>query len=328
MFKPELNLNIENLEQKKETGVTIYLENFFEGREKNEQEKRVMEYLTFLKETLMNEENYIDHGGAAKVYQMGQRSICVKIMKDRHVSPHAEMYDLGARPIEEFRFMEELHDFERGGIRSPVAEALLESGESVALVMEKLDAINLQHILNGQEEFPTGFDAENFFGSLDDYLNALHNEKGIVHMDLYPRNIMIDRETGQAYVIDFGRAKNVSHLPEHEKERQAKNDYDRYDEIYQQVENHIAGKETRHERIPTTHEVHHFSKHTKVVYSKELRKDAVRIAHDMLKNDESVSVLPFGSSKDLFISRESHELTGTHKIIVEGVPFYIGVKKD
>lgn len=328
MFKPELNLEIKPNDAEKPTGLTIYLEEVFAGKERTEQERRVFEYLTLFKNALTNQENYIDHGGAAKVYSLDKNDICVKIMKDRHISQNANMYDLGARPIEEFRFMEMLHNFSHGGVRAPIAEAYLESGETTAIVMEKLNAVNLQHILNGTEDLPEGFDHDKFLTDLDNYINALHSEKGLVHMDLYPRNIMIDRENGQCYVIDFGRARDISQLPEHEQQRIIGNDYARYDEIFEQLDNFVAGKNVRKEVIPTNHEVHHFSRHTKIHLSRELKKDAGKIARRMLLENETTAVLPLGDSKDLFITQDENLVVGPHRLIVNGVYFYVGVKRE
>ena len=38
----------------------------------------------------------------------------------------------------------------------------------------------------------------------------MHDETGIVHGDLFARNIMVDKETGNPRVIDFGRSKYFS----------------------------------------------------------------------------------------------------------------------
>lgn len=328
MFKPELNFEFKANPAEKETGLTIYLEEVYAGKEKTEQERKVFEYLTLFKEALMNQENYIDHGGAAKVYSLDKNDICVKVMKDRHVSENAQMYDLGARPIEEFRFMEMLHNFSHGGVRAPIAEAYLESGESTAIVMEKLNAVNLQHILNGTEELPEGFDADKFLEDLDNYINALHTEKNLAHMDLYPRNIMLDRNNAQCYVIDFGRAQDVSKLPEHEQQKRFDNDYARYDEVFNQLDKFIAGGTLKKEIIPTNHEVHHFSKHTKIHLSRELKKDAIKIAKQMLLENEMTTVLPLGVSKDLYISQNEKLMVGPHRLLVNGIHFYIGVKKE
>ncbi len=327
MFQPELpELDSQYKIEQDKNGLTIYLEKVFEGEEKNEQERRVLQYLSLLKNELMNEENYIDQGGLAKVYSMGDRDICIKIMRNRHLSANPNAYDLGAKPLEEFVIMETLHGFDRGGIRAPIPEACIESGDSSAIIMERLDAVNLQHVLNGQEKMPEGFKSREFFTSLDEYLNALHSEKGIAHMDLYPRNIMIDRKTGKAFVIDFGRAQRIFNLGEDEKQKRIDADFDRYDEMFGELEKFDGGKEVKKEIIPNRHEIHHFGRQTKIAFSKHLKKEAMKIAKTMLDNNETMSFLPLGEAKnDLVISIDKSLVVGHHHFVFQGIDFYVGV---
>jgi len=329
MFQPGFNFEFKEEEQVVKTeGLTIYLEKVFEGEERSEQERRTLEYLSVVRRALMDEANYIDHGGAAKVYQLGNREICVKIMKNRHASPQASQYNLGASPLTEFKFMELLHGHTCSGIRTPIAEAYIESGDTAAIVMEKLNAVNLQHILNGKEGIPEKFDVKKFFTALDEYINTLHSEYNIAHMDLYPRNIMIDRETGEAYVIDLGRAERIIHIGSEERQKRIDHDFDRYDEMYLELEKLANGMQVKKEFIPGRHEVHQFSRHTKVHLAKDVKREAIKIAEQLLMHNRNIEVVPLGKARDLFISTEKSLVVGAHHIKVLGVDFYIGIKRN
>ena len=71
-------------------------------------------------------------------------------------------------------------------------------------------SIKLEDILEPQnqkfkKEFPENFDPEIFFDKLENFIRKIH-EKGIYHRDLFPRNVLIDENTGLPIVIDFGDA--------------------------------------------------------------------------------------------------------------------------
>lgn len=328
MFKPELSMEIPPTLEKEIKGVTFYLENFLIDEGSLEREKRLHEYLSLIKETFDNQDNYMDHGGAAKVYSFAEREVCIKIMKNRHLSQSKEMFNLGNKPIVEFALMERLHDFKKGGVRSPVAEACVESGESSMIIMEKLDAVNVQHVLNGSEEMPESFDREKFCESLEEYIDGLHEEKGIAHMDLFPRNVMIDRKTGAAYVIDFGRSELLNNLSDEEKQKSMDDDWGKYDELYLKLENFLKKEVAKKEIIPTAHESHAFGKDTKINYSESLRQSARHIALKLLKNGEEMGSIPLGENrKDILVSRNKELVVGLEQFELEGVEFWVGVRR-
>lgn len=117
------------------------------------------------------------------------------------------MYDLGNSPEEEAIIQNMLNDFEVEGVFVPTIRAEYHGRESSAIIMEKLDAVNLQLALIGEEEMPASFSLDDFSDRLEKYVSAMHQKKGIVHKDLEARNVMVDRKTGFPRVIDFGRSK-------------------------------------------------------------------------------------------------------------------------
>lgn len=326
MFQPDFNFEYVAPEEKAK-GITFYLENFLKDEACDEREKRLYDYLHLLKDVFDNEKNYIDHGGAAKVYSLGDREICVKIMRNRHMSENSEMFNLGNRPVVEFAIMERVHGLHKGGVRSPTAEACLESGDSSAIVMEKLDAVNLQHVLNGTVDLPKNFDNKKFFHSMDEYLNALHDEMGVAHMDLFPRNIMIDKKTGEAYVIDFGRAELLGTLPDGLRQKKIDDDWNRYDILYLEMEKFYLGKELKKETIKTRNEVHQFGKGTEIHYSRFIKDKAHKLAEKILNEDGDICTVPLGKANNsLFVTTKKELVVGTYHFVMHGKDFYVGVK--
>ena len=73
------------------------------------------------------------------------------------------------------------------------------------------DATKIEDVINPKKEkfraeLPEKFDIEIFFSHLTDFIKNMHEEKNIYHRDLFSRNILIDHETGNPIVLDFGDA--------------------------------------------------------------------------------------------------------------------------
>ncbi len=150
---------------------------------------------------------FLGNGAVAEVYtfRRDSRNLCVKWIKDY------ERYAEGAHILKEIEFMDRLEDLVVDGVRAPKPFFAFKSMRMEGIVMEQLNATNFQRVLERQtteglkDEFPPVFNLENFFDSLENYVKAMHT-KGVFHGDLFLRNIMIDRETGLPYLIDYGKA--------------------------------------------------------------------------------------------------------------------------
>lgn len=161
-----------------------------------------------LKERIEKPENLIGEGGVGSVIDMGN-GVCVKLMENRENSPHKDMMDLGNNPKIESEFQAKLDGFVSEGVFSPRVYGYYIGERGAAIIMEKLNAVNLQEIMAGKESLPENFNTNDFFTRLEGYIQDVHAEKKMAHCDLYARNIMVDRETGLPLVIDFGRAVNL-----------------------------------------------------------------------------------------------------------------------
>lgn len=293
-----------------------------------EEERRAVDFLKHLSNTMQDGENFLDNGGAARVYSLpNQSSSCFKVMKNRHIASNASSYDLGASPQQEFLFMEKVRGLEVEGCRAPIAEMCIESGDSAVIVMERLRAVSLQHILNGKQELPEGFDYDKFFVSLERYIEALHRERHIVHNDLYARNVMVDVDTGLPYVIDFGRSKSTEKDSAEIAEVHEEEDWKRYDEIFIALEKLQRFERTLIETIPIPNDTYSFDEDIKVHYSRRVFEVAISLLNAKDTDFTKDIVVPLGSSDDLVLTRNKDSVSGIRSIKKGDKVFYLGRKK-
>lgn len=186
--------------------------------------------------------NYIDKGGAGIVYRLPQ-GLCIKVMQVvRHDMPGANKYDLGNDTHEEAQYLKELSKFEAKGVRSPryIGHTKKKMPDGMdGIVMEELRATNLEKMFKGDEEMPEGFDWHTFMDALEGYISALH-EKGIVHGDMAPRNVMVDKQTGLPRVIDFGRSFKKDTLSPTVWEQKIANEWTELERISEKIEGFLG----------------------------------------------------------------------------------------
>ncbi len=152
-----------------------------------------------------NQELFLGSGNIARVYSLADEpGLCVKkIINEVGYSQENSV-------ASEARFQNDLSGFEVAGVRTPYVKETLSGGGLTVIVMEELDAVNFEIAAKGKAPIPAGFDIDDFFDRLKQYINAMHEEKGIFHKDLAPRNIMICNKTGNPFVIDFGRSEYLA----------------------------------------------------------------------------------------------------------------------
>ena len=143
----------------------------------------------------------IGEGGTARVYLASRENddepLVVKILRQEIV--------LNKNALE--RFMEEYAMVER--IQSRHVARIFSHGNyqnNVYLVMEFFEGGDLSKRLGGKPVPPP--EALKFFRELMFALGDIH-EKGILHRDLKPQNLMFRRD-GSLAIVDFGIAKNIA----------------------------------------------------------------------------------------------------------------------
>lgn len=150
------------------------------------------------------EGNALGSGRVAEVYRVdGAHNICCKKVKNYKAYSDEEENSM----YQEAQFLEELMGFEIDGARVPRFVQCFAGGDFDAILMEEVSGKSLEQLMNGDEEFPASFDMDAFFRTLGKFLENLHDQKGIYHLDIAPRNVMVDRETGLPVLIDFGRSR-------------------------------------------------------------------------------------------------------------------------
>ena len=206
--------------------------------EEVERLERDLAYFHTIERWVEDPGNYIDKGGAGNVYGFDKIRLCIKVMKNYRNDPNSEYFDIGNSALVEAMLMREVDGLEVSGARAPTPVQAVVGEHVSAIIMERLNAVNVQHVLNGTVGYPQTFDFERFATGISDYLDVLHSEKNIVHGDLFPRNLMINQETGAPYLIDFGRSKMTGDLDPIQGEKLKRADWSRLEETLDEVEAH------------------------------------------------------------------------------------------
>ncbi|HJN85002.1 MAG TPA: protein kinase [Patescibacteria group bacterium] len=222
---------------------------------KEEHETLRDERLVFFKEAVLEEDvrkrveadiakiaadpgRFIDKGGAGAVYNSAA-GICIKVLEPREMSPNAHLMDIG-NPVEVEASIQRMLTEVVDGARAPWCYAFMKgrlASEKSVIVMEQLDAVNLQMVMNGTQELPEGFDPDDFLMALSSYIDYMHDDAGVVHLDLAPRNVMVDRKTGTPRIIDFGRSRLTDKMSEGGRESAMRADSKAYEDIEDKLYN-------------------------------------------------------------------------------------------
>jgi serine/threonine protein kinase len=189
------------------------------------------QYIKALQKWIDQPENYLDCGGAGKVFSLGD-GVCIKVMENRHNRADAHKYNLGNSVYQESLLLRKMSHFSCEGVRSPVFLQYFSGQKYTAIIMEQLNAYNLEHILQGKHSLPERYDRDVFCDRLGAYLEELHATMEVAHMDFEARNVMVDKDTGDPYVIDFGRSVHLKDIEDDKKRYQCeRDDEDKYEEI-------------------------------------------------------------------------------------------------
>ena len=149
------------------------------------------------------EHNSLGKGTVAEVFQDPDvESMCYKIIYN------FKKYNKWNNVKEEADFLDDLSEVNVRGVRAPIPICYVEDENNCAITMETIPGVSLEDILIRGAKVPENFDFEDFFDSLEEYIEAIHG-MGIYHRDLNTGNIIIDERTLKPVVIDFGAARKI-----------------------------------------------------------------------------------------------------------------------
>lgn len=169
-------------------------------------EKEAQDIVKTVENTLNNRSESIGRGATAEVYvkklENGHSQYCFKFIYNLQSPDYLKYNNIK----EETGFLLKLYNLNLKGVKIPEPIGYIETDLAHVLIMEKLNAITLASVLEEGEKLPTSFNAEDFFKRLEEFVLEMHKNR-IHHRDLHSGNIMIDIETGEPCMIDFGRSK-------------------------------------------------------------------------------------------------------------------------
>lgn len=130
----------------------------------------------------------------------GFGDVCVKKIKEY---PEVKINDID----QEVMFQKQV---EQAGVRVPKSLFSLKRGIEKYIAMERIKGFSLKdatEIHRSSEFFSQAkdFNTEVFFDKLSKSIKKMH-EESIYHRDLHAGNVMVEYETGEPVVIDFGSA--------------------------------------------------------------------------------------------------------------------------
>lgn len=171
--------------------------------------QEVVMVLESIDSTFGDETYFIGEGTVGKVYSMPYAPhVCVKYITDKDM-----LQKHGNTVRQEIEYLIELDDFVVGNIQAPQVLFNYKSQVIEAFGMKTIDGLSLDKIIADRNscdflEVIRKQDVKDVVKNMKDFITKMHEEKKIVHRDLAPRNIMVDRN-GVWYVIDFGKSKKI-----------------------------------------------------------------------------------------------------------------------
>ena len=184
----------------------------------NEEEKRKNELfheqyeqeLYAVADKIFQQEQKRGEGKSAEVFRdTRENGLCYKVIRNIRETLH--------NTDEESEFLNDLIGIQHS-VRVPEPIVSLsaytqheEEGKQIRkkewmLIMEEIQGHSLKDIIDskGSIPLPKQFDQETFFTHLEDFIQNHMHVRGIFHRDLHEGNIMIDEQTGEPVIIDFG----------------------------------------------------------------------------------------------------------------------------
>jgi serine/threonine protein kinase len=166
---------------------------------KQEQAKTREKLRIITQEALENKMESIGAGTTAKIVISSQDdNFCYKVITS------IDNYRKGNDVKQETEYLDKLTSITGTHTRVPKPYSYEMNKSGHLYIMERLNAASLQEIFDNVQQLPSGFNSQEFFDDLEEFIHKMH-QKGLYHRDLSnPGNIMVDKNTGMPYIIDFG----------------------------------------------------------------------------------------------------------------------------
>lgn len=211
-----LNFHAKKIHEKVSSSDSLESENRLQKTEGFIDHKMTKEEINSLHEIVREvciEENKIGFGRTSYVYMDPENESCYKyILPGR---PHQNDIDVQAEIMDKM-----CEDREIAIVPTPyfsvnysyVAEIQNKKvlQKRNLLIMERVNGFSFEQIFDQKQldkNLPENFDFELFKERLLTFVNKMHDEYGIYHCDIAPRNIMIDLETHKPVIIDFDNSR-------------------------------------------------------------------------------------------------------------------------
>ncbi len=161
-----------------------------------------------LAEELFIKQNELGTGKSADVFRDDQKNagFCYKVVDRQGFLDHDTEIEMS--------FMEKVRDIDDSVfVPEPIASIKARGvdkgdgkrGSRQVLVMDEVYGNTIAYVCTHREKLPENYDHDRFFSLLNNFISNI-NKNGIYHRDLHAGNVMIDNETGNPAVIDFGRS--------------------------------------------------------------------------------------------------------------------------
>lgn len=219
----------------------------FEIIKEYEHNEDIDKILSYLERYETDEATMLDEGQNAEIFSLADNEsfsgIAAKKIREK---PKLKSNDVET----EFDYQEKVRKF---GIKTPTPIAYVRNKvtRQEYVLMERMKAITVASVVeeDGNEQLPEKFKWINFSKKLRQYVDIM-NKNDIHHRDLHEKNVMIDKETGDPIILDFGTAiraygeddvyKDTCFFYDEEKGR-----YESYSGYYKNDERCVAGINAR-----------------------------------------------------------------------------------
>ncbi len=145
----------------------------------------------------------IGEGQNANVYfsvDKKRQDFCIKHLKETPGRRHYQSIDWEMRLQDKARKL---------GVKVPQPVlALITEDDNAFMVMETVKGKTLEEIMSGLASLPNTYNADEFWNKMEKMISKMH-ENNLYHRDLHLGNIMIDFQSGEPVLIDFGWAAYV-----------------------------------------------------------------------------------------------------------------------